>query len=158
MKSKMTIGFVLVFLAMLGIGLLAISPVSAVEATARLTPPFYSMEDPAPESFKITLTPPSPYTAYDVDPSTILVEGIVTMLPIPDWPKVTKRSFSFKVDGTALLNWVILPKIWHMAPAPGSKVDVTFTVTGEFYDSTPFYATCEITVMTEHASPPPPPP
>jgi len=130
----------------------------AIEATARCTPFFISLEDPPAEEFRITLTLPKPYKHEDIDPSTILVGGVVQMKDVPDWPKIKKKFFAFKVDGSSLMYYVVLPEIWHMTPPPGAKVDIDVTVTGQLYDETPFEGTFTLTVMTEHASPPPPPP
>ena len=116
-----------------------------------------SLEDPPPEYFRITVKLPAPYKAEDIDPSSILVGGIVQMATIPDWPKVTRNFFAFKVDGPSVVNYIIWPMIWHMAPAPGAKVDLPITVTGQLNDGNAFEGTCYITVMTEHASPPPTP-
>ena len=128
-----------------------------IEATARCTPFFISLEDPPAEEFRITLTLPKPYKHEDIDPSTILVGGVVTMKDVPDWPKIKKNFFAFKIDGSSLMYYIVLPEIWHMAPPPGAKVDIDVTVTGQLYDATPFEGTFTLTVMTEHASPPPPP-
>ncbi|NIU11962.1 MAG: hypothetical protein GWN81_24645 [Phycisphaerae bacterium] len=78
------------------------------------------------------------------------------MLDIPDWPKVTKKFFAFKVDGPSLYN-IVWSKAAHMGPSPGEKVDVDATVTGNFFDGTAFQGTCTMTFMVEHLSPPPPP-
>lgn len=152
------VGYVLVLLVLFGVGFLTIQPATAIEATVNCTPPFLSLEDPPPAEFRVTIKLPTPHKAEDIDPDSIWVEGIIQMKDVPDWPKVTKKFFAFKVDGPSLINWVILSKVGHMAPPPGTKVDVPVTVTGQLYDETPFQGTFEIAVMTEHASPPPPPP
>lgn len=161
MKPRaLTIGYLLALLTLLGAGIIIVtqSPVP-INADIRITPPFMSLEDPPPTEFRVTIKLPasSGYDPDDIDPDTILVEGIIQMKVAPDWPKTTKKFFAFNVDGASLVNWVIKPYIGHMAPLPGSKVDVPITVTGQFYDTTDFQGTAEITVHTEHASPPPPP-
>jgi len=130
-----------------------------IEATARCTPFHISLEDPPAEEFRITLKDLQPYKSGDIDPDTILVGGVVGMKGgVPDYPQIKKKFFAFKVIGEQLINWVVLPRIWHMAPAPGTKVDIDVTVTGQFYDGVPFEATFTLTVMTEHTNPPPPSP
>jgi len=158
MKTRThTIGYLLVLLTLLGVGILIVQTMASVTATVRITPFLISEEDPAPELYRVTMTLPksSGYKPSDIDPATVLVEGI-PMATIPDWPKVTKNFFAFKVDGPTLTD-IIWGKIWHIGPPPGSKTDVTITVTGQFYDTTTFQGTCQVTFMTLHASPPPPP-
>lgn len=133
---------------------------STVEATAKCIPPRVSLEDPAAESFKITLMLPNSYKHEDINPSTLLVGGVVPMLEEEGWPKIKKNFFKFKVDGEFMMNWVVLPRIWHMAPAPATWVDIDITVTGALYDGTAFEGTFTLLVRTEandnsHGIPPP---
>mgnify|MGYP001083486073 FL=1 len=130
---------------------------STIEATAKCVPPRWSLEDPAPESFKITLTLPKPYKHEDIDPSTLLVGEVVPMMEEEGWPKIKKNYFKFKVDGEQLLYWVVLPRIWHMAPPPATWVDIDIAVTGQLYDETPFEGTFTLLVRTESLNPGPPP-
>jgi len=158
MKTRtIAIGCSLVLLTLLGVAILIVQTLPSVDATVRVLPFMISEEDPAPDLFRVTVSLPksSGYTPADIDPATVRVEGI-PMTTIPDWPKVTKNFFAFKVDGPSLCN-VVWIKVWHMTPLPGEKVDVTITVTGQFYDETAFQGTCQMTFMTLHASPPPPP-
>jgi hypothetical protein len=120
-----------------------------IEATATCIPPRVSLEDPAPESAKITLTLPKKYSHEDIDPSTLLVGGIVPMLEEEGWPKIKKNYFKFKVDGESLMNWVVLPEIWHMTPPPATWVEVDIAVTGTLYDGTPFEGSFTLMVRTE---------
>jgi len=122
---------------------------TTVEATAKCTPPRVSLEDPAPQDFKITLTLPKGYKHEDIDPSTLLVGEVVPMMEEEGWPKIKKKYFKFKVDGEYLMSWVVLPRIWHMAPPPATWVDVDITVTGELYDGTPFEGSFTLMVRTE---------
>jgi len=131
-----------------------------VDVTAKCSPPRVSMEDPIPLSHQITLTLPKSYESEDIDPSTLLVGGVVPMLEEEGWPKVKKTTFRFKVDGEQLWFWVVYPQIWHMAPPPATWVDVDITVTGQFYDGTAFEGTFTLLVRTEandnnHGIPPP---
>jgi len=129
-----------------------------IEATAKCTPPRVSLEDPAPGEFKITLTLTNPYKHEDIDPSTLLVGEVVPMKEVEDWPKIKKRYFAFKVDGALMMYWVVMPRIWHMAPPPATWVDIDITVTGQLYDGTPFEGTFTLKVRTESNNPYPPPP
>jgi len=153
MKTRtLTIGCLLVLLTLLGVGIVVIQTQTTepIGVTVRLTPFMISEEDPPPEDFRVTISNlPAPYKPEDIVAETVKVEGIISIKPVPDWPKVQKSFFAFKVDGTELVN-SIWPKIWHMAPEPGTKVDVTITVTGQFYDETAFEGTCDMTFMTLH--------
>jgi len=164
MKTRTTaigIGSLLMLLTLLGVAILIVQTLPSVEVNVRITPFMLSEEDPPPDSFRVTLSLPksSDYKPADIDPDTVKVEGL-QMLPKPeDWDddyKLTNNFFAFKIDGTLLYN-IVLARIWHMAPPPGAKADVTITVTGQFYDTTAFQGTWDITFMTLHASPPPPP-
>ena len=71
-------------------------------------------------------------------------------LPPPEeWPIITKRKFSFKVYGDELMWWVVLPYIWHLAPAPHTRVDVNLPVTGQLFSGETFEGTCTLVVFTE---------
>jgi hypothetical protein len=123
-------------------------------------PFFISEEDPVPQEFRITLKLPKPYKHEDIDPSTILVEGLVPMKAVPDWPKVKRTFFAFKVDGEQLMYWVVYPRVWHMQPLPHTRVDIDLTVTGSLYTSETFEGTFTLTVFTlkpELNNPHPPP-
>ena len=130
-------------------GVFTLQTRAQIEATAKCTPPRVSLEDPAPESFKITLTLPNHYSHEDIDPSTLLVGGVVPMMEEEGWPKIKKNYFKFKVDGEQLMYWVVLPQIWHMTPPPATWVDVDITVTGELYDGTPFEGSFTLMLRTE---------
>lgn len=158
MKTRThAIVYLLLFLTLLGVAILITQTMASVEATVTILPFMISEEDPPPDLFRVTVELPksSGYTPADINATTVRVEGI-PMAIIPDWPKVKRNFFAFKVDGPALTN-IIWGKVWHIAPPPGSKVDVDITVTGQFYDTTAFQGTCQVTFMTLHASPPPPP-
>ena len=160
MKTRtLTIGYLLVLLTLFGVGILVTQTASAIEATAKCTPFFISLEDPILQEFRVTLTLPKPHKPEDINSSTILVGDVVPMKDVPDWPKITKKSFSFKVDGWSLMYGVVLPQIWHMAPPPHTRVDIDITVTGELYSGEAFAGTFTLTVFTEKPeldNPPPP--
>lgn len=152
MKSRRLLLITVVIFGLLLGGLGILQTQGALPVTARINPPFYSMEDPIPEYFTITLSGfPGSYTPEDVDPDTILVGGLIEMAPVEDWPKIGKNTFKFKVfgDGYGLMYSVVLPQVWHMQYPPLTKVDVDLLVEGEFYDDIPFEGTCTLTVMTE---------
>jgi hypothetical protein len=156
--SKLLLVTTVIFGLLLG-GLFVLQTrASTLQAEASCVPPRYALEDPTPESFKITLKLPRPYNHEDIDPSTLLVGGVVSMQTEEGWPKIKKNDFKFKVDGHQLVYWVILPEIWHMAPAPATWVDIEITVTGQLYDGTSFEGTFTLPVRTEDTDPPPPPP
>jgi hypothetical protein len=136
---------------------------NTIHGTARCTPPRQNLDDPPHWAFKITLSLPKSYDHEDIDLSTIMVGGLVPMLdpdPNPDYPKIKSKSVEFRVDGSKLINWVVLPRIWHITPPPSPEtwVPVDIEVTGQLYDTTPFEATFTLTVLTEPNEPPPPPP
>ncbi len=156
--SKHLLVTTVIFGLLLG-GLLVLQTrANTLQAEASCSPPRYALEDPAPEMFAITLKLPKSYNHEDIDPSTLLVGGVVPMEAEEGWPKIKKNYFKFKVDGQQLVYWVILPQIWHMAPAPATWVDIDLTVTGELYDGTPFQGTFTLPIRTEDTDPPPPPP
>lgn len=140
---------------------------SVVQVTARVNPPFYSLEDPIPMYFMITLTNfPKPYKPEDVNASTLLVGSVVPMATqveeSDEWPKIAKNSFKFKVEGDPLMYWVVLPYIWHMGFPPHTRVPIDVTVEGQFYNGQEFQGTFTLTVFTEKPeldpnNPPPPP-
>jgi len=121
-----------------------------VTAAARCTPQLISLSGPGPNQFHITLELPEPYEPEDIDPNTISVGGACPILPKTNWPKIQKNSFAFKIDGEQLINWVVKPRICHMAPPPGTKVDIEISVTGQFYSGIAFQGVFTLTVMTEH--------
>ena len=146
------LGCLLVVLAcsVVGIALLITEP-HQTEVTIRFTPDMVSLEA-VPQEFRVTISNvPDPYKPEDINSTTVTVEGIVFMKQMPNWPKITKNFFAFKVDGSELLNFVILQKIGHMAPQPGTKVNVPITVTGQYTDGTDFQGTFDLVVLTEHA-------
>lgn len=133
---------------------------NTIQADVQCTPFFISLEDPIPQEFRITLKLPKPYKHEDIDPSTILVGGVVPMKEVPDWPKIKKNFFAFKVDGEQLMYWIVLPQIWHMAPPPHTRVDIDVTVTGQLYNGEAFEGTFTLTIFTEkpeYDNPHPPP-
>jgi hypothetical protein len=162
MKSRklLLISMVIFGLLLGGVAVLQ-TRASVVPVTAKINPPYYSMEDPIPENFIITLSGiPNPYKPDDIDPDTLLVGGVVEMAPIEDWPKIAKKTFKFKVYGAELMYWVVLPEIWHMAYPPHTRVDVEIPVTGQFYSGEAFEGSCTLTVFTEkpeYDDPLPPP-
>lgn len=121
-----------------------------IQVTVKITPTMVSLQEPAPEEFRITISDvPGAHTPENINSSTIQIETI-SMKQIPDWPKTTRKFFAFKVDGSDLLNQVILPKISHMTPEPGTKVHISITVSGQFNDRTAFQGTFTMTILTEH--------
>ncbi len=114
-------------------------------------PQHYSMEDPTPMYFKITLSdfPKGKiHNTEHVDPATLLVGGVVEMAPGVE-PNITDKHFKFDVIGAQLMDWIVLPQIWHMSPDPHTRVPIDVTVTGQFYDSEAFEGTFTLTVFTE---------
>lgn len=125
-----------------------------ITLAARVTPSFYSMEDPIPTYFMITLSGfPASYKPEDVNGTTILVGGVVPMTTQVDesseWPKIGRNFYKFMVEGEPLMYWVILPYIWHMVPDPHTRVDFDITVEGKFYSGEAFEGFFELTVFTE---------
>jgi len=121
-----------------------------ITATARCTPPLIPLSGPGPNQFHITLELPKSYQPEDIDPNTISVGEVCPILPKTNWPKTQKESFEFKVDGWCLINGVVKPRICHMAPPPGTKIDIEIPVTGQLYSGSAFQAIFTLTVMTEH--------
>ncbi len=166
MKSRklLLISVVIFGLLLGGVGVLQ-TRANVVPLTAKITPPTYSMEDPIPENLMITLSDfPTPYKPEDIDPDTLLVEGLVEMAPVvgesDEWPKITKKTFKFKVYGDELMYWVVLPYVWHMGYPPHTRVDIDMLVEGQFYTGESFQGTCTLTVFTEkpeYDDPLPPP-
>jgi hypothetical protein len=132
---------------------------STINVRARCAPHRLNLENPPPALVYITLWKFDPYLNSDVDPDTILVGGVVPLKEMPGVsPHLTDIHFKFYVDGQKLFYWVIWPAVWHMAPPSKTWVHIDITVTGQFYDSTPFEGTFTISVKTEGAVTPPPPP
>ena len=139
-----------VFTLLLG-GILTLQvQANTITATARCTPPLISLSGPGPNQFRITLELPKPYEAEDIDPNTISVEGVCQMMPKTNWPKIKKNFFAFTIDGWCMINWIVTPRIWHMQPPPGTKVDIEISVTGQLYSGKAFQGVLTLTVMTEH--------
>ena len=122
---------------------------AVVDATVKCTPPRVSLEDPIPSDHKITLTLPKPYDHEDINPSTLLVGGVVLMLEEDGWPKIKKKYFKFKVDGEELWSWVILPLMNPNGYPPATWVPIDITVTGMIYDGPEFAGTFTLMVRTE---------
>jgi len=132
---------------------------STIGVTAKCSPHRVSDDEPIPVELRITLTSLGPYEPEEIDPSTLLVGGVVPMLEAEGWPKIKKKSFRFVIDGEALFYGVVYPIIWHMQPLPQTWVDMDITVTGKFEDTTPFVGTFTFHVRTcMHTHPPLPPP
>jgi len=130
-----------------------------IAADVGCTPKFISLEDPIPQEFRITIKLPKPYNHEDIDPDSIWVGGLVQMKDVPDWPKIKKSFFAFKVDGWDLMYAIVLPQIWHMAYPPLTRVPIDITVTGQLYSGETFQGTFTLTVFTEKPeldNPPPP--
>jgi len=149
------VGYVLVLLVLFGVGFLSIQPATAIEATVGITPPFVSIGDLPDTEFRVTIKLPTPHKPEDIDPDSIWVEGVIQMMDVPDWPKVTKKFFAFKVDGFSLYSH-ITSSLGHITP--GTKTDIDITVTGEFYTGTEdFTGTCTMTLMLNPPEEQPPP-
>jgi hypothetical protein len=146
---KVLLVSMVIFGLMIGGALTLLTQAQIEVASISCLPPVVALEDPIIEAFKITLTLPKGYNHEDIDPSTILVGGVVPMMEEEGWPKIKKNYFKFNVDGGSLMYWVILPEIWHMAPGPAEWVNIDITVTGELYDGTPFEGTFTLRVRTE---------
>jgi len=121
-----------------------------ITATAKCTPLLISLSGPGPNQFHITLELPKSYEPEDINPNTVTVGGTCPILPKTNWPKIQKKSFTFKVDGWCLINGVVKPRICHMAPPPGTKIDIEIPVTGQLYSGRAFQGVFTLTVMTEH--------
>ena len=122
------------------------------EVAVSFTPQMVSLEGEAPAQFRVIISDlPEPYEPSDIRGSTVKVEEALAMKLMPNWPQVTKKFFAFKIDGSELVNTMILPKIAHMNPQPGTKVEVALTVTGEFNDGVGFTGTFNMLVLTEHS-------
>lgn len=154
MKSfKLLIISIFAFALLVG-GLFTIqTQASTIQADVRCLPFTVSLDDPAAAEFKIIIELPKQYDPEDIDPESLLVGEVVEMMEKEDWPKITKKTFSFKVDGEELMNWVILPRIWHMAPDPRTWVDIDITVTGELYSGATFEGMFTMRVRTENPEP-----
>jgi len=122
-----------------------------IQADVRITPFHISLEDPDQEEFRITLSLPNGNNHEDIDPDSILVEGVIGILEKEDWPKIKKNFFAFKVSGHASIGLmdIIRQKIWHMSPGPGERVAVDISVTG-LVAGEAFEGTDTLSVLTEH--------
>jgi hypothetical protein len=158
--SKVLLITTLIFALLAGGALTLQTHADTITAEVRCTPFTVALEDPITAEYRITIKLPKPYEHEDIDPDSLLVAGVVPMMDVPDWPKIKKTFFAFKIDGNQLMYWVILPYIWHTGVPPKTWVDIDMTVTGELYDGPSFEGAFTMRVRTEsndnsHGVPPP---
>ncbi len=118
-------------------------------------PSHYTLDNPVPDPWQARLFGP-PHTAIpaaDIDPATILLEGMFSPLGPPNEPYLTFRDFELVVsfDGYDVLTAILL-KAGYLIPGENNPADLV--ITGQTYEGTPFRGTGRIQMYV----PAPPPP
>jgi hypothetical protein len=135
MKPR-TIGFVLVLIALMGLGVFVIEVYSprAARVKAWFYPRTHTLDNPPPQPWNVDLKFSPPRTVDEIDTSTILLEGRYSPSAEPyNHPRVRSRVV-VPFDGYDVLEAAIL-KTGHMTP--GSHT-VFLEITGQLKDGTPF--------------------
>jgi len=137
---------------------------ATVAANVEFEPRKVDLGAPAPKEFNVYVWFTGKYADYvnNIDTRTILVEGLLQ--PKGGWKHTTivNGKLLFQVDGPALVDLVIWPKIWHMGivePNPNKPYKIPITVTGQFLDGNLFEGSFDMRVLIpSNPGPPPPPP
>jgi hypothetical protein len=158
-KPTLIISIVIIGL-MLGGALALQSRADTLAVDVFITPWVVSLEDMGPEQFQVRISLPNGYNHGDIDPDSIRIDGRDVTKDDPDYPKIKKNYFKYLADGSKVMSWIILPRVWHMSPGPSEHIWLTLMLTGELYDDTPFEGPFDIRVIAEtddnsHGVPPP---
>lgn len=102
-------------------------------------------------SFTAIITLPPDYSSVDIDPDTILLEGLLKPIYTQAWSiHILRWRFHAKFDPDAAAN-IAIQKLYHLITPPSGysflPPPISLTITGNFYDGTPFTGTGTVKVM-----------
>jgi hypothetical protein len=154
--SKLAVGYSLIFIVLTSFAVLAIQSAPTLTIKGFIVPKKVKLDKPAPSKFYVFVwfRGRSGPSVGDIDPSTLLIEGVVA--PLPGSAHHFWFLFCFAVDGTELVDMIWM-KVYHMGIPPGKQRKVPLTITGQLYDGTPFEGTLTVKVYHPNPGPPPPP-
>lgn len=101
-------------------------------------------------SFTAIITLPPDYSSVDINPDTILLEGMLKPIYTQAWSiHILRWRFHAKFDPDSVAN-IAIQKLYHLAtPSSWSSFlppPISLTITGNFYDGTPFTGTGTVKV------------
>ncbi len=159
MKARTVTLLSLTIIATLLLSTITLVMVSSVPAALKTkvwwSPKNYTLDNPVPDPWQAVLFGVGgvlvPVT--EIDPATILLEGMFSPLGPPNEPYLTFYDMYLVVsfDGYDVLTAILL-KAGHLIVGENNKVDLE--ITGQTYEGTPFSGTGKIQMYV----PDPPPP
>jgi hypothetical protein len=166
-SKKVLISSVLILALLMGavVVIEVFGPPKPLAANVIFDPNTIDLGDPvwAVKEVVVTLWFKGKYDGRDVDPKTVLIDGVLE--PKGGWKKTWVERvhikelhlnawvFRFKVSGSSLRD-LLWTKVGHMDPG---LVHVPLEVTGTLYDGTAFTGTGYIDTYNPGETPPPPP-
>jgi len=135
MKAKKLTLISIVLLAGILVGAVAIMGSSAKELKLKVkwTPRNYAISSPVPNPWNAELYFAPPRPLDDIDPTTILLEGMYAPISDP-YPSTHTARLIVPFDGYDVLMLVLL-KAGHVTPG---EYRVYLEITGQLDDGTPF--------------------
>jgi hypothetical protein len=153
-RDTLPLVYSLILLSILVIGFTFLPAAGeAVTVSVKYDPKKIDLALPPPEIVEAIIRVDDPYSVKDIDPDTILLEGSVPPLGTYFIPGGLVAEF----DGQTVVN-LIWAKIYHLGivePNPLKPYKIPLTITGSFYDGTPFSGTGYIWVKIPTNPPPP---
>jgi len=152
MKPKTLTLISIALLTTLMLGAVAVNVFSAppeLKLKAKWKPATYTMDNNPPDPWNAEIYFAPPRTLTDIDPSTLLLEGLYSP-ESPPYPHAFKDRLVVPFDGYDVLS-ALLPKLPHLQPG---TFEIFLEITGRLYDGRSFRGTGSITVTV----PEPPPP
>ncbi len=143
----MALGLVSMFV--LGL-VLSAAPTTASTIAAdqvKFDPKLFSLDTPEPVIAHIKFAQPYERNVTEVDPSTVLLEGLLA--PVDTWTTRAPPEFVAQFDGNMVAS-VLWSKIYHMGittPKPWVPTKVELQISGELVDGTEWHGTGEIKIV-----------
>ncbi len=154
MKTRTLTLISITLLTTLLLGAVAINVLSQpkeLKLKVKWKPNEFTMDGYVPDPWiaEVFFAPPRGFS--DVDPSTILLEGMYTLQSDP-YVTFSGRRLALPFNGYDVLM-ALLVKAPHMAPG---TYEISLEITGNLYDGTPFRGSGSIDItMNSDPSPPP---
>lgn len=159
---KLALACLLAFSAFVGIAFLPGTQAKVLKAGVKLDPHRVDLDSQMPPEVIAMIWILGPYDPYQIDPSTILMEGYLPSL----WAEIrpyedTERLFvGFDGSGVEAILWA---KIYHLGivtPNPKAPAKIELDISGNLlpeYDGTAFEGIGDLKCIIPVNNPPPPP-
>jgi len=151
MKTKTATILIVTILASLLVGTFAINAFSIKELKLKVKwkPVSYALSGPVPDPWQVELYFAPARPVEEVDPSTLLLEGMYE--PVSSYLHPNKPRLVACFDGYDVLN-AILIKAGHLMP--GRDYRVWLEISGFLHDGTPFSGEGGVILEVPEISPP----